>query len=797
VTERARARIGSGRGTALQHGTLSPLFATALGLAALGLPAAPAAATPADAPAVAAPASPSIDDTADHDRPVSIAVGRFEPRTITPGSLVTVTGTLTNTGNSAITGLGVRLQRGAVIATRAELAADQQDPDPVTAVALPFQAVPGELAPGDELEFSYTAPAEELRLTEDGVYPVLVNVNGIVGGVEQRRVGELRSYVVQQPPEPAARTAVAWLWPLVEPSHRTSSGGFRDDGLAESVGSGGRLDRALAVVERLPGSVTGDGTRAAPAIQVTLAVDPALVEELELMAAGPYDVDGDPGRGTEAAGAFLDRLATVAATHPVVALSYGDVDADALVAHGLTDVLTRSLPGTPEGTAQDPPDSTRTDDGVAATSSATGTPGSAAPRSEKSGKSAGAAILADALDFEPRTNLAWAAGGALRPDTLPALQAGGVDQVVLSATGLSDGADAVGLTDTTAAARTTVPAATGAVDALVADATLGAVVGSAEQAAGGARMAEQRYLAELAVLSTQAPDGTEQTVLVAAPREVEAGPEGAGAMMADTASLPWLRPTTLAELTAGAPLPAGELTDPGDAALLDPAGMADLVSTAAGRDDLATAVDGDAATALRSYDAAISRAASATRREDPEEFRAVAAAVRSTVARLRGQVTLLAPADGTYSLGSSDAPLVLTVRNDLPVTVRVLLDVRTRGTRGLSIGDIGPQTLAPGQRSTLQVPTEVRQAGGFAVRAQLTTPGGGPLGDEIALQVKSTAYGPISLIITIGAAALLGLLFLRRLVNFVLRRRRAAADAGAPPATPEGALQPPPNRSPV
>ena len=780
----------------LQRAALAPLFITALGIAALGLPAAPASATPAETPPLAAPATPSADDTTDHERPVSIVVGRFEPRTITPGSLVTVTGTLTNTGTSAITGLSVRLQRGAVITTRADLAADHQDPDPVTSVVLPFQAVPGELAPGEELEFSYTVPSEELRLAEDGVYPVLVNVNGVDGG-EPRRVGELRTYVVQQPPVPAAPTAVAWLWPLVEPSHRTASGGFRDDGLAESVGTGGRLDRALAVIERLPGGVTDDGTRATPAIQVTLAIDPALVEELELMAAGPYDVDGKPGRGTQAAGAFLDRLAVVAAAHPVVALSYGDVDADALVAHGLTGVLTRSLPGTPEGTAQDPPETTRTDDGAAATSTATGAPGSAAPRSERSGKSAGAAILADALDVEPHTDLAWAAGGGLRPDTVPALQAGGVHQVVLSASGLSDGGDAVGLTDPTAAARTTVPTAAGALDALVADATLGGVVGSAEQAAGGARMAEQQYLAELAVLSTQAPEGTEQTVLVAAPREVEAGPEGAGAMMADTASLPWLRPTTLAELSAGAPLPAGELTDLADAPLLDPAGMADLVAASADRDDLTTAVVGDADIALRSYDAAMSRAASVTRREEPEDFRAVAGAVRSTVERLRGQVTLLAPADGTYSLGSSDAPLVLTVRNDLPVAVRVLLDVRTRGTRGLSIGDIGPQTLAPGQRSTLQVPTEVRQAGGFAVRAQLRTPGGGPLGDEIALQVKSTAYGPISLIITIGAAALLGLLFLRRLVNFVLRRRRAAANAGAPAAAPEGALQPPPNRSPV
>jgi hypothetical protein len=140
--------------------------------------------------------------------------------------------------------------------------------------------------------------------------------------------------------------------------------------------------------------------------------------------------------------------------------------------------------------------------------------------------------------------------------------------------------------------------------------------------------------------------------------------------------------------------------------------------------------------------------------------------------------------------------LVLTVRNDLPIAVQVRLEVHTRGNRGLSISDIGAQTLAPGQRTTLQVPTQVRQSGGFAVTAQLTTPAGGPLGDRIALQVKSTAYGSISLLITIGAAALLGLLFLRRLVNFVLRRRRAAAapDQGAPEGT--AGVQPP-NRSPV
>jgi hypothetical protein len=242
---------------------------------------------------------------------------------------------------------------------------------------------------------------------------------------------------------------------------------------------------------------------------------------------------------------------------------------------------------------------------------------------------------------------------------------------------------------------------------------------------------------------------------------------------------------------------AGTVAEPRDAVLLDPAGLAEVTEAVANRDDLAGAVAGDAGTALKAYDAAASRATSVSWRGDPEGFRAAARNLGSTVDGLRQRVSLLSPADGTYSLGSSDAPLVLTVRNDLPFAVEVLLDIQVRGNRGLSIGDIGPQTLAPGERTTLQVPTEVRQSGGFAVSATLTTPGGGPLGERVDLQVKSTAYGPISLLITIGAAVLLGLLFLRRLVLFVLRRRRAAAGVQPAGAREDAVVAQPPTRSPV
>ncbi|MFL6097636.1 MAG: DUF6049 family protein, partial [Blastococcus sp.] len=761
--------------------------------AALGLAPAGAIASAAAPPLTAAPSvgtADPADDATDQDRPVRIDVGRFEPRVLTPGADVTVTGTLTNTGRSPITALSVRLQRGQVLTTRDELAAASRDRKPATAVLPSFRPVHGALAPGRPIEFSYTVNADELRLDRDGVYPVLLNVNGTVDG-DQRRVGELPTYLVQPPVVPAASTAVGWLWPLTERSHRGPTGEFLDDGLADSIGPDGRLDRALAVIERLPGTTAPGGTQIVPAIPVTLAIDPALVEELELMAAGPYAVDGvaGAGRGTDAAAAFLRRLVAVAAVHPVVALPYGDVDVDSLHAAGLSSVVLRSLPGSSGAAAQDP-----VPDRAAASPTPTGQTGGA-PTPTADG-AAGARILADALDVKPRTDLAWAADGTVRPDALVSLRSGGIDRLVLSSAGLTEGETAVGLSGSRATAHTSVTTGAGPVETLVADPTLSAIVGTAEQAPGGARMAEQRYLAELAVLSLQAPAGTEQTVLVAPPRDVDAGPEGAGAMMADTAGFLWLRPSGTDELLASPAAPAGDLAAPDGPAGLDPAGLADITAAEALREDLAGAVVDNPDAALQAYDAAIARTTSVAWRTDAAGFRDAAHAMRSTMERLRSRVTLLAPADGTYSLGSSDAPLVLTVRNDLPVAVRVLLEVKARGNRGLSISDIGAQTLAPGQRTTLQVPTQVRQSGGFAVSAQLTTPSGAPLGDRISLQVKSTTYGSISLLITVGAAALLGLLFLRRLINFVFRRRRAATapELGAPDGT-TGAH--PSNRSPV
>jgi hypothetical protein len=746
--------------------------------ALLALPLATAPVLAPVSPAAGAPAAPAPVA----ERPVTVDLTRLDPRTVAPGGTVTLAGTLTNTGGETLTDLGVRLQRGGVVTTRADLLATDADAGPATTVSTPFTPLPGPLAPGDTVPFTVTATTADLALGGDGVYPLLLNLNGTGADGEQRRVGEIRTHLVQQTAPPATATAVAWLWPLTERSHRDAAGGFVDDGLATAVSEGGRLDRALSVVERLPAVLAPGAPTPTPVAPVTLAVDPALVEELSVMAEGPYDVAGeeDAGTGTEAAGAWLGRLRAVAADHPVVALPYGDVDADALQATGLTAALTRTLPGAPTGDA----------DGGGTDGEGSDTRPAA---SEASPGPAGAALLADVLGVAPRTDLGWAPGGGLRPDTVSTLRAGGVEQVVVASSALSDGDVVLGIPGGGAAARATVPAADGPVEALVADAGLSSVVGTADTAEGGPRIAEQRYVAELVLVSQQAgTDPAGQSVLVAPARDVDPDPEAVAAMIADTA-LPGLRPASLPDLAAGPVADAGTPLSRAGAPVLDPAGLGELAAATGLRDDLAGAVVGsDPATALASSDAALARAASAAWRDDPAGFLAAAQDVRDTVGGLRERVTLVAPADGTYSLASSDAPLVLTVQNDLPFAVRVLPQVRTRDNVGLTIGELSAQELAPRQRTTLEVPTRLRQSGRFAVTASLTTPGGGILGDDVAIQVRSTAYGTISLSITIGAAVLLGLLFLRRGVLFLRRRGRTEEelpdDAGAAW---------PPSRSPV
>ncbi len=123
------------------------------------------------------------------------------------------------------------------------------------------------------------------------------------GGVDQR-LGFVATYLPAFYQKPAP-DRVTWLWPLIDQPHRLLQDAvFTDDQLAGTVALGGRLDRALQVVEQV-----------GPTIPLTLVVDPELIDELAVMASNTgYRVQSGAhtvsGTGRPAAVAWLDRLRT-------------------------------------------------------------------------------------------------------------------------------------------------------------------------------------------------------------------------------------------------------------------------------------------------------------------------------------------------------------------------------------------------------------------------------------------------------------------------------------------------------
>ena len=154
---------------------------------------------------------------------------------------------------------------------------------------------------------------------------------------------------------------------------------------------------------------------------------------------------------------------------------------------------------------------------------------------------------------------------------------------------------------------------------------------------------------------------------------------------------------------------------------------------------------------------------------------AAAAASARRIAELRGTVRVLEP-PSPYALGTSDAPLLVTIGNGLPFTVRVRLEIAS--TSGLRVAPIEMQQVPPLGRRQARVSAQVTRSGQFTVQAAVRSPDGELLGPPSRLRVRSTAYGTITVWLTASAGVLLVVLAVRR----VLRRVR---------------IEPPPHTGPI
>lgn len=671
---------------------------------------------------------PSVADAA---RVPSITLTDVSPAAPGPKDTLHITGTVTNPGTLPISGVQARLRvlRTAVSSRTllAEYAHDAQAPTGTPVYG--HDAKVGQLRPHGSRAFDLRVPMRDLGLSGFGVYLVAVEAYRPDG----TQLALQRTFIVDTPDDKAARpqpTRIAWVWPLAERPHLELGNTFIDDGLRTGMSAGGRLQRLVAA-----GATAHSGKRQVP---LTWAVDPSLLNQAQIMSRGYRVRSGDrtvKGTGGPQATAFLNSVKTATSGQTVISLPYADVDVTALVRAGLTSDVTLAL-------------------------------------------NQGLTITRQALGTEPAASVAWPPDGLVDQPTLDDLAANGTDTVLLRDTALPLAQQLTYTPDPVAKART----ASGSVKVILADSTLGDIVGSGGSDPGNAALVEQRFLAETALITGERPS-LSRGLLVAPPRDWNPSDALARGLVADTAQAPWLTPTSLSDLAKAKPsttLSRQRLTYPATARHSELSGhYLAKVRKFHKELDRFSAIFIQPPARIADYNSAALRAVSAQWRTRRSTGTRLLRHARDAVRLEQGKVRILQP--GHLSLASSAGTIPLTLENALPHdTVTVKLEVRSANQARMQVGQMRKLIkIAPQTKFTVNVPVRTVASGVMDARAQLYTPEGEAYSHPTHFSVFSTAYGSVALIITISALVVLFGGAALRITRRALRaRRRRTADQG-------------------
>lgn len=651
--------------------------------------------------------------------------------------VVKIVAAITNTTNTTFTDVQFGLERGETISQQSLL--DQAIANPLTTDQTGF-SVPNpldlhkELLPKATITVTYTTTVADMCFCYHGIYPYALVAKGISdpdqGMVE---IGRSQLLLPSLPTKPKP-VQTAWIWPLLDRPHRSIySDTFTDESLAGEISTGGRLDRALQVPELLAGKV-----------RMTLVVDPDLLDSLAVMA-GPdgYRVTKGsttvPGTGGQLARNWLARFKAVETYHDVVLTGYGDPDLNALARAGLS--LSSGL---------DPQVQSR---------------------------------ISPYLNGNLSSDLlTWPADEALSARALDALVGNGTSTVLLS-----DAAIPGHSTDSPPPdALSPLPTAAGTATALVLSHTLETDFKKAIRV-GAPNVDGQTFFAQLAIRAEEDPANSHFVVL-APDRYVDADPGKAASVINSVRNADWATSISIPDaLHTITPVNRGALNTAVESstAEISQAQLNQLSNINEMVSSMNEALhDNDAAAELLAgFNTGIQRAESNAWRTDPNGGARVAQLLQDRIDGITQKVHLVTPAVGTYSLSSSNSPIVVTVANDLTraVTVKIVVNPTDSGV-GFTATPEGAVTIPAGTVQTVRIPTHTARLGKFQVRATLETPDGQVLGAPIQLNLRATAIGTVTKIITIVAVAVLVLALLRRFVRWIRRRptRHAHPVVGAP-----------------
>ncbi|MCX4747656.1 DUF6049 family protein [Kitasatospora sp. NBC_01287] len=734
------------RSTALLTGALA-LLGTAIG------------------PAAAAGGTPPSFATASPDSPAVVTISAVQQPGAAPGDPLTVTGTVTNTGNSTLKSpqLGLALGQGAQpLRLRGTIAGvvDRGDPGSSdgTVLKAPVTTL-GDLPPGASAAFALPQVAQsDLKLPKEGVYELAVEVEAGNGDDSSAHpVGIGRTLLPYYPGGSTddKPTQVATLWPLthapelvaqtMQDSDQTPIPVLRDDSLATELQPDGRLDKLVTLGSAIP--------------SLTWVIDPDLLDAVYAMTK-PYRVQL-PGQGTKtaakdttsagtgqaAATKWLEKLRQAVTKNgdEVVALPYGDPDLASIAHNG----------------------------------------GNLAGLSTAIGKAqqAGQLTVEGRLSVDPQDDVAWPYQGYLDPQTAQVAQQLGGSRVIVNSASVTDPHN---LNYSANAAR---PLPNGQT-AVVADSTIADVLQSYNPSTPGAdSAAEQRLLAETLAVTLQQPY-TPRTLVVMPPRNLSA----AAAQVLQQSLLTartgqWINPVSLDTVTS---TPADPNTD---GTAIAPA---DSYPSAARRGELPTAALAQVDRTQQDMDQLLPILTIPTRVSGPFG----AAMLRSVSTAWRGAE----PTGGTYrndvegylsdlqkavgipnktkiTLAGDSGVIQVSVHNDLQQAV-TNLQLRLTSSQPHRVNVSKPQdiVLNAAQSASSKFFAQAQGNGPVQMTAQLysTGPNPQPYGPEVKFTVEVSQV-PSGVWWVVGAGAALVLLAGLR---FYLQRRKRRGEQDEDPDAP-------------
>ncbi|WP_019813674.1 DUF6049 family protein [Saccharomonospora saliphila] len=664
----------------------------------------------------------------------------MSPRVATSGDeTLTLSATVTNTGDRPISDLVARVQSGPRQTGTPELGRTLTDPPSAEVGASDWVGAGDRLDTGESATFSIDVDLARLGVSDPGAYPLLLNVNGTpaYGGAARLAAAHLLLPVLgenggtQGAQNGTGPAAVSTLWPITARTPKIVAAPhdgpvvLSDDDLARELAPGGRLHALVS---------TAESRRADAEVFASLcfAVDPDLLETVNAMSTG-YRVrtpDGAvAGRGQQAAREWLDALRELVAGHCVVQLPYAGADLAEL---------------------------DRVDSGVNLVGEAV---------------SNGAAVL-DLLRLEPKQGTVWTRGG-LTDSALRSASESGTTTVLADPARVEEGLGAPG----GAGGGSEGEPSGGGVRVVGTDPLVTAAFTSGEPsgpsmgtAEGAVDIGTQNALGALAVRAGVGAEPAGGPVLVAPVRGWNASEDDLTALL-----------DTLTRLSAAGALVPAPLDDAlaaeGDAAeqsggsasqwRTEPAQapvpgsvvetLSEVETTAA---DLRGAMSVDPTrqvepvSLIQPLHNAVARAVSTAWRTT-DARRSAASAAEAQLQALRDQVTVRTPSQ-PVSLASESSPLPITLSNSLPVTITVRVDLGN--SAGLRPAEIGDTPLAADSRVSRLIPADTLRSGRFIVRVAVTTPDGTTLGTPSRMELVSSELGSVAVVLTATAGAALLLL---------------------------------------